>query len=748
MYRFKKFIESSYGVPSDIEYWETRDSHGSMVLIQGTKTGASKVKARIKNAIYSNVNSAETILIVIANLILIPSYDIYLIPLGTIKYNVELIKSGESKELTMPSDQYYLEVTNSKVALLNPETSVVTGLIEGKSELILKDRNIKVGDGVRQPTAEIFVREPSYMTISVRPGENWALQEETVYIITLQIFDDYHHKIHSSGNIDLQVAFPSKHFTSIFSTHNGTYHVVQTLVSGVCRIKAQLIGSKKEDGTVVKLSLPLDLEQEVKIYPKLKVTPSSIFFPWDPVAKPTYSLYPYATGGTGFYHWESLDTSIATISFRRDSKESSKAVVHTLKNGNISLIVTDNLNSVFRDVVHVSIQPIADIEIVLTVFETQLGSSVYVPLSLFGFEDIEKTKKRPFDDCSKIPIIVEVVEKTRFVYIDDPKISTSAPVFNQACCTLQFDCKSIGHSRIFVKYQSGDGSISLQTSAVIACYLPLKLIHPVPMGVLALGTSVELTFEGGPRAWSMATSNHFTRLTPEKPKLFETMTITDPYRFKKNLHIFRVSCKEIGESSISLSVGNLASATLPNPVQESVEANLVCANPSTFYLRPKLKSDENCPLINLPIGESFNKIPISNALDSYIEIHATDKKGRKFLNITSLFLTWQLSDYNLAKLASHKYFVEEVNEASGYRKWNRNYQLLYPLRKEGDLLIEVVATNYRKDVLMREGITIYNDLVSEIKATALVSLINKPTIKPEEISIFNHPKNKVSIIRH
>jgi len=733
-------------VPSDIEYWEARDSHGSMVLIQGTKTGASKVKAKIKDPVYSSVTPAETTLIVIANLILIPSHDIYLIPLGSIKYSVEMIKSGESKELLMPSDQYYLEISDSEVAMLNSETSMVIGLKEGKTDLILKDRNIKLGDGVRQPTAEVYVREPSYMTISVTPGENWAFQEETVYTITFQVFDDYHHKIYPSDNMELQVAFPSKHFTSIFSTLNGTYHVVQTLSSGTCRIKAQLIGSKKEDGTLVPLSSSIDLEQEVKIYPKLKVTPNSILLPWDPATKPIYTLYPQASGGTGFYYWEPNDTSVASVSFRRDSKESDKAAVHTLKNGNVSIIVTDNHNSVFRDVLHVTIQPIADIEIVITVFETQLDSSVYLPLSLFGYKDYHKTKKLPFDDCSKIPVTVEIVEKTRFVYIENTKSTSSMPTFNRACRTLQFKCISVGNSRIFVKYESEDGKTSLKATAVISCHLPLKLIHPNPMGVLALGTSVDLTFEGGPRAWPMAVGNHFTRLSAEKPSLFETMAISDLNRFKKDLHVFRVTCKDLGESTVSLTVGNLASVTLPNPTQESIEAKLICANPSALFLRPKLKSDENCPLVAASLGSASFKLPISNARDSEIEIYATDKQGREFLNISSLFLTWHLSDYSLAKLASHKYFIEDVNEAGGYRKWNRNYQLLYPLKKEGDLVIETVATNYQKDILTRQGIKVYNDLVAELKAKALLSLINRPFLIPENISIFNHPKNKVRLI--
>lgn len=742
--RFKKFSESSYKVLPDVEYWESRDAHGAMVLIQGTRTGASKVRAEIKDAAYKSVAPAEITLVVIANLLLIPSHNVFLIPHATIKYDIELIKSGEIHELTMPSDQYYLEITNSKVASLNAEEATVRAISEGMTELVLKDRNIKLGDGVRQPTVEVYIKRPSYLTISISPGKNFALQELTEYVVEIQIFDDYHHRIFPSDNLDLQVTFPDKFFTVAYNSPNGSYSLVQTLTPGSCRIKAKLIGAYKENREVAVLANPVELQQEVKIYPKLITIPSIILLPWDPIVRPSYLLYPRAKGATGIYHWESTNPSVAGVTFSGESKESSKAVVRTNTSGNATLIVTDIHNVVFRNTIFISVQPINEIEIVANVLETQVGSPIYLPLALYGFEDEKKATRRVFDDCSKVPIDVEVVEPSRFIYDNTTDSQNQVPGFNKGCRTLQFNCISPGHSRIFVRYKSGDSKTILQTTAVISCHLPLKLIHPKPFGLLALGTSLELTFEGGPRLWPLNKEGHYTRLSSSNTNLYEMQFIADPYRYKKDLHVFKVTCKELGESDLELAVGNLASPTLPNPAIEKVKAKLACGTPLTLHLRPKLKSDDNCPLSQASILASGAKLPISATRDSEIEIFAKDVQGRKFYNISSLFVTWQVSDYTLAKLSSYKFFHEEVNGASGYRRLTRSYQTIKPLSKEGDLSVEAIATSYRAEVLSKEGVKNYKDISSELRAVATLTLVSKPEVTPKDISILNHSGNKVS----
>ncbi len=42
----------------------------------------------------------------------------------------------------MPADQYYLELENDSVASLDTETSTVTGLQYGETEIKLKDKSI------------------------------------------------------------------------------------------------------------------------------------------------------------------------------------------------------------------------------------------------------------------------------------------------------------------------------------------------------------------------------------------------------------------------------------------------------------------------------------------------------------------------------------------------------------------------------------------------------------------------------
>ncbi|RWS16815.1 nuclear pore membrane glycoprotein 210-like protein [Dinothrombium tinctorium] len=740
--RFRKFADSPYEVPSSIKYWESRESHGHKVLIQGIKTGASYVRARIVDQEYKNIPPSEIVLVVIANLVLVPSQDVFLIPASTIKYGVNMIKGGQTHKISIPSEQYYFELSDTNVASLNVDTSVVTAVKEGSTSIILKDRNIKPGGGVRQPISEIHIRKPSYLLFKVHPGQNWALQEFTLYIVTVQIFDEYHHKMYPSENLELKVTFPSKYFHVNFSTPNGTYHIVKTINPGVTKIKAELLGCKKDDKTIEKLAIPISVEQDVHIYQTLRISPPLILLPWDPVEKPSYTVYATATGATGVFHWESSNPDIATVAFR-DGKNSARATIVTRGIGDTILKVTDHNNDVFQSNGRISIQPIAEIDIAPTILETQIGSSVILPLRLYGYEDESKKKVlRVFDDCSKVPISVEVIEKTRFTYVEDEE--SIIPGTKSSCRTLRFECKNVGHSRIWVKYSTPDEKINLKTTAVISCHLPLKIIHPEPLGVLSLGSSVEITFEGGPRPWPLHKEGHYTRLTPDIPSIFAITPITDPYRYKKDLHVFRVVCKDLGESEIELAVGNLATATLPNPAVQKETVRIACSFPSKLFLKPKLKSDDSCPLISNSASGSSLKVPVSSNRDTEIEVFTKDKNDRIFLNITSLRVTWKISDLSIGKLNAYQDFIEEVNGANGYRRWNRNYQIFHPLNKEGEVLVEAKIEGYRKDVLSQGAINTYSE-IEKISSKVTLTIVDKPSVEPEEVAALNHPNNKINV---
>ncbi len=71
-----------------------------------------------------------------------PSMDVYLLPLSFVDYKVERRKQGTIEIVSMPSEQYYLELTNGTVARLDIARSRVTGLVVGYTEAVLQDKSI------------------------------------------------------------------------------------------------------------------------------------------------------------------------------------------------------------------------------------------------------------------------------------------------------------------------------------------------------------------------------------------------------------------------------------------------------------------------------------------------------------------------------------------------------------------------------------------------------------------------------
>lgn len=741
--RFRKFSELSYKLDKqgEHEYWEERDRRGSIVLIEGVKTGASRVIAKIKDPSYNEVLPSEIQLLVIANIYLVPSDMVYLIPQATIAYSVNILKGQQMRELALPTEQYYLDVLDTKVASLDAASSTLTASKEGSTSIVLKDRNIKPGIGLRQPTAEVNVMKPSYMSFHVEPGtpgKEWTFQAKTQYIISLTVYDTQHHKMYPSPNLGLKVVFSSKFFTVESSTANGTYHVVTALQPGSTIIKATLEGAYKPDGTVVKL-LPkaLTAEQEVNIYPELIVAPTTVFLPWDQNVKPIYTLKPMASGGTGSYRWDSSNTGLVGVN-HATGKESAKPRVMTKGRGLTKLTVRDASSNVFVKQIPIEVTDIIEMKAINGISETPLGSSVFVHLALYGkSEDESYTDMRLFDDCSQIPVDVDIVEKTRFTYNE----VTKGDVFvdKRACRVLEFTCTGVGHSRIWISYQSPNGLVNINTTSMISCFLPLKIVHPGKQGLLALGTSVEVTFEGGPRKWPLNNEGYYSTLNAADSKLFAVKPILDPYRYKKDLHVFRVTCQELGETTLNLRVGNLASATLPSPAILEEHVKITCANPVALTAKPKLKNDDSCPLLSRLASNS--KYPVSDSNPIELEINAKDVAGNDFLNISSFNVVWSLSDNIIARMPINRDFKEEVNGAGGFRRWTRNYQVVNPNKKEGEVIVTAKAVSYRPEVLSAEGASSSYRNFDEIRTDIRLTLVDKPKIDPQEATLFNHKDN-------
>lgn len=108
------------------------------------------------------MSPATVKLLVIENIMLQPAMDVYILPFCTVHYTVERKKQvvlgllcvqqtgslwcslqGKTEVVAMPSEQYSLELTNTTVASLDVQTSNVTGLVIGDTEIVLQDKSIQ-----------------------------------------------------------------------------------------------------------------------------------------------------------------------------------------------------------------------------------------------------------------------------------------------------------------------------------------------------------------------------------------------------------------------------------------------------------------------------------------------------------------------------------------------------------------------------------------------------------------------------
>ncbi|OWK51347.1 Nuclear pore membrane glycoprotein 210, partial [Lonchura striata] len=204
--RIVKFLESTYIPPSYILEMEKVSKQGDIILVSGMKTGSCKLKARLQESIYKNVEPAEIRLLILENIFLNPTYDIYLLVGTSIQYRVQKLRQRKITEIAMPSEQYELQLQNNilhpkgdpsqPVAKLDQATSTVTALQQGQTKLILVHKSIRMQGVSRLPSSTVFVVAPAYLGFTVHPGDRWVLETGRFYEITVDVYDKSSNKVY------------------------------------------------------------------------------------------------------------------------------------------------------------------------------------------------------------------------------------------------------------------------------------------------------------------------------------------------------------------------------------------------------------------------------------------------------------------------------------------------------------------------------------------------------------------------
>ncbi|KAI8519172.1 hypothetical protein Bbelb_024290 [Branchiostoma belcheri] len=760
--RILRFADTSYAAPPDVLTLESAGKQGNVALVEGIKTGSAKVNIRLKDPIYKDVSPAEVQLVVIDNLLLNPSYDVYLVQGQRIKYRVERFRQGKiNGGHAFP--QYRFELQGSNIASLDRDTSTVTALAMGTTTITLYDKK--------------FV---------IAPGKSNVLETGREYEVTIEVYSKNPHKIYPSENLLIEGHFPADFFEVLHSSQNGSYHVVRTVQKGFPDIKGSMRGIIKS----VKWRPrpppdPVEGSQSVEIYDPILVLPPITVFPWEPSNRLTYQKALKAVGGSGAFTWSSSAGAVATVN--------SKGLVTTATVGSTVITAADVKNTAHTGQAKVYVLPPSEVQFLPSPVEAEIGTTLDLPLALFADISQKPRVLHHYEDCRQLKMEFKFSDKAVFQLVEGAT-AVESPV-NTSCRAVQVKALTQGHTQLTATYRHASVNLQatvtiaaynplkatvtiaaynplqgkylqatvtiaaynplkvrtyrlpyLQATVTIVAYNPLKPVDPEETAVVAVGSSKDVVFQGGPLPWVLDTSKYHPRALAEKDALVSIDHVPS-YGGQKNLHIFRVLCKDIGDQTLTSTVENGPTSKNQFPASARATVQFSCAVPTSLQLYPVLRypqSDPPCPIT----PESGQQIPVHNYENLDVDVVVTDGNGRHFDNFSSLAIAWETSDQSLADFASPTTTIREIHGQGKYtgHKVLTSMQTVVPKRKRGSMTITGTIKGYNQRFFQYHGIKIATDLSPRISSSLDLLLVDDVKLAPDSVSIFNHPSNKVQIV--
>lgn len=282
--RFMTYEESQYERPVSVAALDSIGKRGHIVLIEGVRTGTAKVAVRLPHSEYKHVPSVELELIVIANLIIIPP-EITIMAYDSFKYKIMHTRQGRLEEISLPSNQYYLEAENSDILEIDNDHDFAYGRKTGRTKVFLHDKNVREEYPVILPSATVNVHEVAYISLSVLPNRNWGLVLGHSHEIIVDLYDSKDHKFHVGEGIEVSMKIDEQYLESKLITQNGTYAVVVPITCGITIVEATLRGIIDKRGKKISFVPQLSTKAELTIHTPVKVQPRVLTVPWDVVNK-------------------------------------------------------------------------------------------------------------------------------------------------------------------------------------------------------------------------------------------------------------------------------------------------------------------------------------------------------------------------------------------------------------------------------------------------------------------------------
>uniref|UniRef100_A0A8D2A9W8 BIG2 domain-containing protein n=1 Tax=Sus scrofa TaxID=9823 RepID=A0A8D2A9W8_PIG len=727
--RILKYSEAEYSPPAYIVEMEKEGKQGDMILVSGIRTGAAVVKVRIYEPFYKKVAAALIRLLVLENIFLIPSHDIYLLVGAYIKYRVAKMVQGRMTEVEFPLEHYTLELQDhsvaynvsrsGRVALLDERTAMVTAVQLGHTNLVFVHKSILLFK-FSLPIYISFSTLDMFLGFTVQPGDRWSLEVGQVYVITVEVFDKSSAKVYVSDNLRIMYQFLREYFEEQLTTVNGSYHIVKALKNGVVVINASLTSIIYQNKNIQPIKFPIIHQQEVKIYFPIKLTPNFLAFPHHRMGM----LYRYKVqveGGSGNFTWTSSNETVTMVT--------TKGVVTAGQvRGNSTVLARDVQNPFRYGEIKIYVLKLNKMELLPFHADVEIGQIIEIPIAMYHVN--KETKEAiAFTDCSHLPLDLNMDKQGVFTLLKEG-IQRPGPTH---CSSTHIAAKSLGHTLVTVSVTEYEEY--LESSATFAAYEPLKALNPVEVALVTWQSVKEMVFEGGPRPWILEPSRFFLELSVEKTEKIRITQVRLPAKRKQNQYIYRVLCLDLGEQILTFRIGNHPGVLNPSPAVEVVQVHFICAHPASMSVTPVYKVPAGAQPCPLP---QHNKqlIPVSSLRDTVLELAVFDQHRRKFDNFSSLMLEWKSSNETLAHFENYN-SVEMVakDDGSGQTRLH-GHQILKVHQIKGTVLIGVNFVGYSEKKRIKY-------LYSPLRSAAVeLLLVDDVTVLPKNATIYNHPDVK------